>query len=124
MDGIPDSLRRTRQNRKQNLDTTSALKYHYEALLEFLIPHIAEWKSLSNFPDEEDDGYAPESVDESQQQNFTMEIQQHQIVAALMNLWGPHNPRHYLRPQLHLVEFQLGKNIQMQHVKGRSRILK
>ncbi|XP_045467020.1 uncharacterized protein LOC123675628 [Harmonia axyridis] len=68
--GIRDSFRRARQKKKTKCGqlTTSATKYIYEALLEFLIPHLAERKTLCNAPDE--DGDSPETVDESQQPNF------------------------------------------------------
>lgn len=69
--GIRDSLRRARQKRKTKSGqaATSSNKYKYEAILDFLIPHLAERKGLSNVPDEKDDDDAPETGDELQQQN-------------------------------------------------------
>jgi hypothetical protein len=59
--GIRDSLRRARQKRKTKSKqaATSTFKYKYEALLEFLIPHLTERKGLTNVPDEEDDDDDP-----------------------------------------------------------------
>ncbi|KAF6211030.1 hypothetical protein GE061_014143 [Apolygus lucorum] len=69
--GIRDSLRRARQKRKTKSGqaATSSTKYKYEAILEFLIPHLSERKGLSNIQGDDDDGGTSEAGNEPQQQN-------------------------------------------------------
>ena len=52
--GIRDSFRRSRQKRvtKSGQASTTITKYKFEDILEFLIPHLADKKGLSNIPDE------------------------------------------------------------------------
>ncbi|XP_072389896.1 uncharacterized protein [Diabrotica undecimpunctata] len=77
--GIRDSLRRARQKRrtKSGQMATSTGRYRFEAHLNFLVPHLAQRKSLKKVPDKEDENDAIiQHINDSHQMNSIQESQQ------------------------------------------------
>lgn len=113
--GIRDSLRRVRQKRKRKSGQAdiSTPKYKYETLLEFLIPHLADRKGLTNVQMKKTMIIHNSITPSKKHSNYHM-------LAMLMNLMRQQTLRYHHRPQLKLIEFLSKIGVQMQNVIGSS----